>query len=364
MKYLFKKFRLSRQIKYYMYIYNKSINGCIDWDVNSVDLFFHREIQKNIRSIFNYYNFAIQCDRCDDSVMIINKYFNEKSLLKINKKNSCRPLYINNLASIDFSYGIDATKKVSIIMAVYNGESLIEDAVKSLLAQTYPNIEIVIVDDGSDDKTYEILNHFVSINKLSIKLIRLDDNNGVYIAKNIGIKEATGDLITFHDADDWAHPQRIEEHLKAHDSSPNVKASISKLVRIRPDGLFFSKHIYPLDRLCMVSLMIDRSIIDELGFFRLNRTGSDTEYFERIKTFSKYKVARIDKVLTFCAHRPNSLTTDPKTGISGFGENPKRVHYMNRWQQWHQKMLKAEKKPYVIFDEAKYSYSLDDKVKL
>jgi len=170
---------------------------------------------------------------------------------------------------------------------------------------------------------------------------------------------ASGDLITFHDADDWAHPQRIEEHVKNHERNKKVKLSISKLVRLNESGIFYSKELYPLDRLSMVSLMIDRELLDEIGYFRTFRIGSDTEYFERLKLFTKYKWERIDKVLMFCAHRENSLTTNPETGIEGIANNNKRLHYWNQWHKWHRKLKKAHKKPYVAFDRSKYEYSIE-----
>lgn len=330
----------------------------------NVDSFFELEIKKNIRSVFNYFNYITEWNRVQNAFKILNSYFDSKNLAGVQPINNIFPLYVNNIETVQ-KKSIDSntlcTKKVTVIMTVHNEEQLIEYSLNSLFEQTYQNIEVIAVDDASEDNTHGLLMKAKEGLGDRLKVITLKSNCGTYIARNIGIKYATGEFITFHDADDWAHPQRIEEHVKIHQMLPKIKVTVSKLVRIKPDGMFFSKHVYPLDRLCMVSLMIDRSIVDELGFFRSNRTGSDTEYFERVKTFSQYKVARINKVLTFCAHRPNSLTTDPKTGVSGFGENPKRVYYMNRWKQWHQKMLKAKRTPFVKFDVSKYSYSLDTK---
>lgn len=323
------------------------------------DSFFYKEMKKNLRSAFNYYNYILQHSRPLDAMLELNKYFHSKNLIGIKKKDNSLPLYIDNIElNIQTLKPVISRRKVSVIMTVYNEEILISHALKSIFKQTYQNLNVIIIDDASTDTTSEKL--FEAKKKYGdrLKIITLKENLGTYIAKNIGLTYADGDLITFHDADDWAHPQRIEKHVKAHETVKGLKASISNLVRIKPEGIFFSKHIYPLDRLCMTSLMIDRSIINDIGYFRTHRIGSDSEYFERIKKFGKGKVIKINKVLTFCAHRPNSLTTNNETGVSEFGLNVKREHYWNRWNLLHNKLSKARRSAYIDFNREKYEYKL------
>lgn len=328
--------------------------------INVRNNFFLHHIHENIRLIFNYYNFLQDYKNHINKLEILNKYFNNKKLLEIHKKDLSLPLTVKNITVFQNQnyLGIDAKLKVSIILTAYNIEYFITISINSLLEQTYTNIEIIVVDDDSTDKTLEKLKQFKSSHKIKIKLINLKKNYGAYIAKNIALSYCTGDLITFHDADDWAHPQRIEEHVKAHQQNKKVKFSISKLVRITEDGTFYAKEIYPLDRLSMISLMINKSLIDEIGYFRTYRLGSDTEYFERIKKFTKHKFERIDKVLMFCSHRENSLTTSPETGVIGFGKTNKRKHYWNQWHKWHEMLKKSKRKPYIDFDRTKYQYEI------
>lgn len=99
---------------------------------------------------------------------------------------------------------------VSIIMPTYNREKTIQIAVDSILNQTYSNIELIIVDDGSKDKTIEKLQ---KINDERIKIFKLDKNMGANYARNFGIKKATGKYITFQDSDDIADLIKIEELL-------------------------------------------------------------------------------------------------------------------------------------------------------
>lgn len=337
---------------------SKEIKLFLNSNNNNLKYFYKKELINNKRIVFNYYNFIKLNHNFTNKINILNLYFNSKKLNNIIKRPK-EPLYINNLDTTfihDIKEKIDNNLKVSIVMTIYNSEELLEYSLSSLLNQTYKNIEIILINDNSLDNSLEIIKKLR--NNKQVKIINLKQNYGTYVAKNIGITFSTGELITFQDADDWAHPQRIEEHLKIHLKSKKVKFSISKLVRITKDGYFYAKEVYPLDRLSMVSLMIDKYLLDEIGYFRTHRLGSDTEYFERLKNFTSYRFKRIDKVLMFCSHRENSLTTSEETGVEGFAKNNKRKHYWNQWNKWHKKLLKAKRKPFVRFDRENYEYEI------
>jgi glycosyltransferase involved in cell wall biosynthesis len=89
--------------------------------------------------------------------------------------------------------------KVSVITAVLNGENVIEDAIKSVANQTYQNIEYIVVDGGSTDRTLEILNRYRSV----ISRIVSEPDTGLYDAMNKGIRLASGDVIGILNADDF-----------------------------------------------------------------------------------------------------------------------------------------------------------------
>ncbi|MFC5711767.1 glycosyltransferase family 2 protein [Thalassorhabdus alkalitolerans] len=107
---------------------------------------------------------------------------------------------------------------VSIVMAVYNGELFLKDAINGILSQTYSEIEVIIVDDGSSDQTKKILDE---INDQRVRIIHLNRNQGAANALNIGIDHSKGEWIAIHDADDISFPERIEEqvaHIKSNKS--------------------------------------------------------------------------------------------------------------------------------------------------
>lgn len=101
---------------------------------------------------------------------------------------------------------------VSIIIPVYNGEKWLAGAVRSALNQTYSNIEIIIINDGSSDKSLELCKSFSYDSRVSI----IDkDNGGQASARNRGLVEAKGDFILFLDCDDTLQPNAVEVCLNA-----------------------------------------------------------------------------------------------------------------------------------------------------
>lgn len=100
---------------------------------------------------------------------------------------------------------------ISVLMPVYNGEAYLESAVESVLGQTYPHFEFIIIDDGSSDKTSQILQHYADTD-FRIKVIR-QNNAGIVSALNCGLKHCKGMYIARMDADDICYPERFEIQL-------------------------------------------------------------------------------------------------------------------------------------------------------
>jgi len=98
---------------------------------------------------------------------------------------------------------------VSVIIPCYNSEDFVEEAVRSALNQTHPRLEIIAVDDGSSDRTLRLLEGFAP----DIVIIR-QPNSGAPRARNVGLRESTGQFIQFLDADDILLPTKIEECLQ------------------------------------------------------------------------------------------------------------------------------------------------------
>ena len=98
---------------------------------------------------------------------------------------------------------------ISVILCAYNEERYIERAIKSVLDQTYKEIELIVVDDGSRDKTAEIVRHYIDLDK-RIKYFYIE-NSGLGKARSVGISHAKGEWISIIDADDWFDDNWLEK---------------------------------------------------------------------------------------------------------------------------------------------------------
>ncbi|WP_194778583.1 glycosyltransferase family 2 protein [Pararhodonellum marinum] len=113
---------------------------------------------------------------------------------------------------------------VSIIIPVYNKVAFVRETLESALGQTYPNVEIVLVDDGSSDGSYEILKEYFAKYPDKIQLIN-QKNQGVSVAINVGIAAAKGEYIQFLDADDLLSADKIEKQINLLECQPESTIS-------------------------------------------------------------------------------------------------------------------------------------------
>lgn len=98
---------------------------------------------------------------------------------------------------------------ISVVIPTYNRSSLIKRAAQSVLAQTYKDIELIIVDDGSTDDTAEVV---ASLNDFRVRYV-YQKNSGACVARNNGVDHASGEYIAFHDSDDIWHADKLEKQI-------------------------------------------------------------------------------------------------------------------------------------------------------
>lgn len=243
---------------------------------------------------------------------------------------------------------------VSVIMTSFNTGALIEPAVKSILAQTWTNLELIVVDDCSTDDTRSIVERLAAADA-RIKLFCFGDNRGTYWCKNFGITQSSGVAVTFMDSDDTSHPSRIELQFAAL-NRPGYAVSTCNHIRVDTDGKTIAINGVA-ERIAYISQMIKRSVIREVGYFDTIRTSADDEMLRRIKvTYGPEAHTNVKRVLYTALLRDGSLTRDPENAINFVqareGQSflsPQRRHYAAMVSRWHDSLAQQNLRPYMPF---------------
>ncbi|MBD2517426.1 glycosyltransferase [Nostoc sp. FACHB-973] len=154
--------------------------------------------------------------------------------------------------------------RVSVIIPSYNHEKYVYEAIQSVLEQTYQDWEIIITDDGSTDRTVNVIKQFTD-NR--IKLFCFDKNRGACIAANNCIKEATGEFIAMLSSDDVFMPNKLAKQVSFLDEQPEVGAVFSYAQIIDDDGNEFNQenHFYKT-----IFNQVNRNRFEWLNYFFLN----------------------------------------------------------------------------------------------
>jgi glycosyltransferase involved in cell wall biosynthesis len=116
--------------------------------------------------------------------------------------------------------------RVSVIIPTYNRGYIIAEALASAFAQTYPDFELVVVDDGSTDNTEEVVKRF---DRPSLRYLRIDHNQGIGAALNHGVDASRGELISLLDSDDLWKPEKLASDVAFLDKHPDVDVLFSDL---------------------------------------------------------------------------------------------------------------------------------------
>ncbi len=112
---------------------------------------------------------------------------------------------------------------VSVVMPVYNSEEYVAEAIESVLGQTFSDFEFIIVDDGSQDRSPEIIREYERRDE-RVRLLRQESNRGVSFARNRGIDASGSDIVAFMDSDDVSLPARLEQQVRFLQDNPEIGA--------------------------------------------------------------------------------------------------------------------------------------------
>jgi hypothetical protein len=225
----------------------------------------------------------------------------------------------------------DAGTLVSVIITVYRPDEGLHNAVRSILGQTWTDLELIIVDDASGH-AYEDAFTAIAAQDPRVKLVRQEVNGGTYIARNAGLDAASGEFVTFQDYDDWSHPRRIEHQVAPLLDYPALMGTRSLAVRAR-DNLTHQWLGYPPQRVNASSLLFRRKpVLAKVGYFDSVRKSADFEFAFRMEIAFNCKIANIMKPLAYTRLRQFSLSrSDFTLGWSA----PGRIAYQAAYRHWH-----------------------------
>jgi len=170
---------------------------------------------------------------------------------------------------------------VSVVVPAYNAEKYLGKCLESLLGQTYSNLEIIVVDDGSTDSTAAVAKSF------NVRYLH-QENQGVGVTMNVGFKAATGDLIASLDADDLWEPLKIEEQVECLSSQPTLDMVFGHMEQFvcpsaeNPDQLIIPEHTKVLPGYSSTTILVKKEALLRVGLFRTDlQYGGFIDWYNR-----------------------------------------------------------------------------------
>jgi glycosyltransferase involved in cell wall biosynthesis len=229
---------------------------------------------------------------------------------------------------------------VSILVPAYNSEQMIGSTLRSLLAQTWPHLEILVVDDLSTDSTVEVVRQ-IAAEDSRIRLLQRTENGGAYRARNTGLAAAEGEFITVSDADDWSHCEKISAQVRHLIDHPTQVATISSWVRATSDLQFVRRGLPHTDLIGInySSMMIRRTAIEKVGAWDEVVVEGDSEMLGRLRsTYGRDAVTHLYPMI------PLAVGLRTSTSLSQSGVTDLRSHrhamgvrkiYGDAYRRWH-----------------------------
>ena len=246
---------------------------------------------------------------------------------------------------------------VSILMPVFRPDSATELAIRSALAQSYRNIELIIVDDGSGEPFTSALRSWAEQDE-RITVILSPTNAGAYTARNLAFKRAAGEYVTVFDGDDWQHPQKIEKLVAAALLQTDHRLVSTPWARVDSDLYFHYRgwrgaFITPAH----VSTMFPVAAVRErLGFWDSVRKAADTEFILRYQM-----LVNPDDVLEVTeAPMTLSLVSASNLSVDDFRlgyQAPDRRAYRESYALWHRRIETGGASGYLPFPQSRRLFS-------
>ena len=218
--------------------------------------------------------------------------------------------------------------KVTVLLAVYNGEPYLGETIRSVLDQTWSDFEFLIVDDGSTDGTVDIVESYADTR---IRLLRNEQNIGLARSLNRGLRQARGEYLARQDADDLSEPRRLEYQTAFLDARPDVALVGSWYTEMSADGRTIAKRQLPCEYTAIrwALLFFCPFVHSAVMFRRALITTTAGEYDESLSYSLDYqlwaRVARLHPVANLPRYLLR-LRTHPQSMTATFGERSQEGH--------------------------------------
>lgn len=201
---------------------------------------------------------------------------------------------------------------VSIIVPVFNGERYLSEALRSIENQTYPNIEIIVVNDGSLDETLSVIRTFPSVIAIT------QPHRGLSTALNNGIQNAKGEFFAFLDADDVWVKDKLWNQMKIFMENPRIEAVFGHIVQFRCSRKSMEEEEKnPFNRMpgyCKGSMLIKKTSFSRIGFFSTRwEMGDFIEWYKRAKE-KDLKTALIPEIVMKRRIHSHNMSLSRETG--------------------------------------------------
>jgi glycosyltransferase involved in cell wall biosynthesis len=200
-----------------------------------------------------------------------------------------------------------ASERISVIIPVYNGERFLAEAIQSVLDQTLPPDEIIVVDDGSTDDSATIVAQMAAVAAVPIRLVR-QANQGPAAARNVGLSLAVGELIAFQDADDRWLPGKLARQatlMRQHDGAQAV-IGYAQLTSVQPGTTLEQPLGQPGLILLLQASLFRRSLFERVdGFDPTLRGDEDIEWFMRLLEHPIEILVQPEVVVIYYRHAAN-----------------------------------------------------------
>lgn len=196
--------------------------------------------------------------------------------------------------------------RITVFIPVYQAERYLAESIESMLGQSFADFEVLIIDDGSYDRSYEIATAYATKDQ-RIRILQNDGNRGVSFTRNRGIQEAKGEFLALLDADDLSVPERLAKQLAFFDQNPDVVACGTQAGIIDADGHDTGERIeVPTNRdEVKILLPFQNQFVNSSMMFRLAALRKTDGYYEGLS--EDYQLAAQLNAQYYLTNLPDTL---------------------------------------------------------